>query len=74
MPGARYFTHTFCRVCGSSMPRVDPQRGVVVIPAGGLDDDPGGREREHIFVASKAVWHEIADDLPQYDEYPTAGS
>jgi hypothetical protein len=74
VPDARYFTHTFCRVCGSSMPRVDPQRGVVVIPAGGLDDDPGGREREHIFVASKAPWYEIADELPQYDEYPPPGS
>jgi hypothetical protein len=70
VPGARYFTQTFCRVCGSSLPRVDRQRGIVVIPAGGVDDDPGGREREHIFVASKAPWYEIADGLAQYDEYP----
>ena len=24
----------------------------------------------HMFVGSKAPWHEILDDLPQYDEYP----
>ena len=70
VPGARYFTQTFCRVCGSILPRVDQGRGVVVIPAGSLDDDPGARVREHIFAASKAPWYEIADDLPQHDEYP----
>jgi|TARA_B100000959_G_C14997781_1_gene631320 hypothetical protein len=24
----------------------------------------------HQFVGSKARWHEIHDDLPQYDEWP----
>jgi hypothetical protein len=74
VPGARYFTQTFCRICGSILPRVDQGRGVVVIPAGSLDDDPGARVREHIFVASKAPWYEIADDLPQHDEYPAPSS
>jgi hypothetical protein len=23
-----------------------------------------------MFVASKAPWHEILDDLPRHDEYP----
>lgn len=26
----------------------------------------------HMFVGSKAPWHEILDDLPQHDEYPWA--
>jgi len=25
-----------------------------------------------MFVASKAPWYEILDDLPQHDEYPWA--
>ena len=72
VPDARFFTHTFCRTCGSSLPRVDPDRGIAVVPAGTLDDDPGVRPTEHIFVGSKAPWFEIADDLPRYGERPPA--
>ncbi len=43
----------------------------VVVPAGSLDDDPGHRPAFHIFVASKAPFHEIADDLVTHDEYPS---
>jgi hypothetical protein len=74
IPEAERFTHTFCRTCGSSLPRIDLERGYVVVPAGTLDDDPGARQREHIFVVSKAPWYEIADDLPQYEEYPSTSS
>jgi len=69
VPEALRFTHYFCRTCGSSMPRVDRDRGVTVVPMGSLDDDPGMRPQSHIYVASKAPWFEITDDLPQYDEY-----
>ena len=33
-----------------------------------LDDDPGLRPAAHTFVAYKAPWFEITDDLPQYPE------
>jgi hypothetical protein len=36
---------------------------------GSLVDTPAIRPTEHIFVGSKAPWHEITDDLPQADEY-----
>ena len=39
---------------------------------GSLDDDPGARPERHIFVASKAPWYAIADDLPQFAQYPAA--
>ena len=60
----------FCRVCGSVTPYPfgDDHTG---IPAGSVDD--GAEELEvsaHIFVASKAPWHPIGDDLPQYDTWP----
>lgn len=70
VPEARYFGHVFCRVCGSSMPRRDSERQLVFIPMGSLDDDPGTYPAMHIFVASKAPWDTIDDDLPQHDEYP----
>lgn len=67
VPEAERFTHVFCRVCGSPMPR----RGAngVVVPMGSLDDDPGLRPQGHIFVPFKAPWFEIADRLPQFEGY-----
>ena len=69
-PGARYFTQVFCKTCGSPMPRRDPERGVAIVPMGGLDDDPGVKPRDHIFTAYKAGWHEITGDLPRFEEGP----
>jgi hypothetical protein len=41
-----------------------------MMPAGPLDDDPQVRPLAHIFVASKAPWVELHDDLPCFDAYP----
>ena len=35
-----------------------------------IEGDPERPEGYHIFVGSKAPWHEIADDSVQYDEAP----
>ncbi|HZP40126.1 MAG TPA: GFA family protein [Candidatus Binatia bacterium] len=70
VPEAKFFTQTFCRICGSKLPRVDPSRNLTVVPLGALDDDPGVGPAMHIFVSAKAPWFEIADRLPQYAEYP----
>ena len=70
LPGARYFSQVFCPKCGSGLPRLDPERGVAVVPFGSLDDDPGRGVDNHIFVASKAPWYEITDDLPCFDAAP----
>lgn len=60
----------FCRACGSVTPY--PFGGDRMgIPAGCVD--VGAEELEvssHIFVAFKARWHRIGDDLPQYDTWP----
>jgi hypothetical protein len=72
LPDAERFTQTFCRDCGSPMPRQVQNRPYVVIPMGSVDGEPGSRPREHIFVGSKAPWYEIADALPQHPEYPPA--
>ena len=66
LPTAERFSQSFCRDCGSALPHVLRR---AVIPAGSLDDDPDVRPALHIFVASKAPWFEIADDLPRYDAY-----
>ena len=69
-PEARFFSQVFCPTCGSGLPRLDPERGIAVIPFGSLDDDPGRGADDHIFVASKAPWYEIVGDLPRFDEAP----
>jgi hypothetical protein len=72
IPEALRFTQTFCRTCGGKLPRIDPARKLAVVPLGALDDDPGIRPREHIFVGSKAAWDEITDTLPQHAEMAPA--
>lgn len=59
----------FCRKCGS--PLVCTQEGAVgEVVVGSVDGDPGMRASDHIFVDSKAPWHEITDDLTQHREWP----
>ena len=70
VPEARSFTQVFCEVCSSLMPRKNPAAGVAVVPLSSLDDDPGIRPVDHIFVDDKAPWHDITDDLPQLPKAP----
>jgi hypothetical protein len=64
------FHRGFCSVCGSPIvnrPDRTPELGIAL---GGLDDDPGIRPERHFFVASKAPWFEITDNLPQHAALP----
>ncbi len=72
VPDAERFYTLFCKQCGSPMPRVFPQIGGVLIPAGSLDSDspimPGAR----IFWDSRADWSCTGDGIPVFSEYPPA--
>jgi len=72
VPEAKFYTQVFCRTCGAKLPRIDPGRGFAIVPLGSLDDDPGVRPSEHIWVGSKAPWDEIHDDLPRHEAAPPA--
>lgn len=63
---------TFCGTCGSPLPVSWPELGIVASPAGSLEGDLGVWPQSHMFVASKAPWHEITDGLPQYPGYRPA--
>ena len=79
----RGYMRGFCGDCGSPIinragptgqcqrhfPWPSPQYGIPLA----LLDDPPVRPELHCFVASKAPWFEITDDLPQYSEYPPPG-
>lgn len=72
LPDTERFGHAFCRHCGSSLARKVSEI-LMNIPAGALDDPPGGEIKGHIFTANKAPWFEVTDDLPQYIEMPPPG-
>jgi len=61
---------TFCATCGGRLTiRFDGMPEAVWVSLGSLDGDPGVRPGSHMFVASKAQWDEISDELPQFAEY-----
>lgn len=61
----------FCRVCGSPIhTKFDAHPDVLGLPLGVLNEDPGIKPKFHVFVGSKAAWHDITDNLPQYDTLP----
>ena len=63
-----------CRECGSLLYSVVRAGTYVHVAMGTLVDAPSIRPDKHIFVGSKASWHEITDDLPQYEAFPTGES
>lgn len=68
-PSAPDNVRCFCRTCGSNLPKLNRTGENMVIPLGGLDGDPVRRPALHMFAGSKAPWHEILDELPQFDEW-----
>lgn len=59
---------TFCARCGSTLQWLRESKPEIVdIALGVLDDDPGVRPAAHIYVGSKAPWHEITDGLPRHE-------
>jgi hypothetical protein len=59
-----------CSRCGSLLYSVVRDGEYVHVAMGSLREDPGIRPRAHIYVGSKAPWHEITDELPQFQELP----
>jgi len=59
----------FCSGCGSPIySHGEATKHIVSVRCGTLDDDPGVRPAVHGYVASKAAWYEIRDDLPRTPE------
>ena len=61
----------FCKTCGSNIGAElgeEPDDFFIAMGTmnGVLELPPG----YHIFVGSRATWHDILDDLPQYDTLP----
>ena len=64
-------TRTFCKVCGSNFfVALDEEPDTLYVAMGVIDGDPPRPDGYHIYVGSKAPWHEIDDGLRQYDKAP----
>jgi hypothetical protein len=59
-----------CRQCCSPLYSVVNGGRRLHVPLGVLDGAPSKAPDHHIQVASKAAWHRISDDLPQFAEFP----
>jgi hypothetical protein len=68
LPEARWFAQAFCADCGGKLPRLDPERGIGIVPMGALDDDPPIRAACQIFTASKAPWIDLDPRIPTHPE------
>jgi len=60
----------FCRHCGSSLYSLKPKTGMMNIRLGVLDSIPSNKPSFHIFVADKAPWFDIYDELTQFAQSP----
>ncbi len=63
-----------CRLCGSLLYSVVDEGRRAHVILGTLHDAPSLAPTMHIFVASKAPWFTITDDLPQWPGFPGAAS
>ncbi|MGB5395597.1 MAG: GFA family protein [Gammaproteobacteria bacterium] len=70
VPEAERFYNCFCSHCGSPMPRVVPELGAVIVPAGSLNVDSPIKPQARIFWDSRVDWSCSGDDIPVYSEYP----
>ena len=61
---------SFCTNCGAYLGEPYCEGNHVVLAASTLDTDPGVRPTFHEYVAHKAPWFEITDNLKQYDNEP----
>ncbi|WP_105255541.1 GFA family protein [Pseudoalteromonas sp. T1lg75] len=60
----------FCSVCGSSLPLLVEELGVVMVPAGSVDNGELPQPNAHIFTSRQQGWQQYIALLPTYEEYP----
>lgn len=62
----------FCKVCGSNiLVRLESEPDFLYLSMGAVDGNPALPAAYHIYVGSKAPWHNILDNSPQYETEPT---
>ena len=64
------FPTAFCKRCGSGLPHMSSRGTAWVVPAGGLDDDPGMTPTRSIYWGSRAPWYREVSELPKSEALP----
>ena len=59
----------FCTNCGSLVPYISAKSGKLVVPAGGLNDDPQIRPQDNIFWADRASWYDLVAEATRCDSF-----
>jgi hypothetical protein len=70
LPTAQWFCTAFCTACGAKVPWKSKRGTSFIVPAGGLDDDPGERPVRNIHWASRAPWYVHVHELVTFEENP----
>lgn len=61
----------FCEICGSQLGCFyKPEPKLMYLAMGTVEGNPAHPPSYHQFVGSIAPWHEITDELPQWDTWP----
>lgn len=69
LPATRH-CKSFCRICGSALPSLQAEGGLLVVPAGALDTPVPIRPQAHICCAGGADWADGLDEVPRIDGLP----
>lgn len=69
LPGTRH-QKSFCTECGSALPGVEGETGLLVVPAGSLDDAIDIRPDAHICGNSRAEWDNNLESVPTIAALP----
>jgi hypothetical protein len=69
-PDAENYPRAFCKTCGAPMPRFARDGVRWMVPAGGLEQDPGVRPTDNIFWSLHAPWYVPSENLPKHEARP----
>tara|TARA_R110002020_G_scaffold48855_12_gene139597 strand:- start:2134 stop:2418 length:285 start_codon:yes stop_codon:yes gene_type:complete len=61
---------SFCGTCGSAVPSIDADSGMMTIPAGCLDSPVTVRPDAHICCADRAEWDRQLEQVPAFAGLP----
>ncbi|HPQ94989.1 MAG: GFA family protein [Thiothrix sp.] len=64
------FRKVFCRECGAGLPFQSRRTGMLLVPAGALDEEPGLTPQHNIFWREHAHWYDSACSAPRSDRFP----
>ncbi|AOE50579.1 GFA family protein [Kangiella sediminilitoris] len=61
---------SFCTNCGSVLPIEIAGGKLIMVPAGGLDDDVSIKPTAHIFMDDRANWEDSLNDTERFKTIP----